>query len=222
MQHTLALMFLIPLWLNRAAVDGKVEAYFNRAFGIDTTAVSEEIVEKRRVAWWGHTGRPLLTVFAWVLAAVHAVRVVRWGIEESMPGIMVVFFLVLAAAAATFPSVKWAVIVHRSTVIVLPVILQAIFYWFNVVPMQEHGFKKMLAGPVLANALFATSTTPSFSTFVARHTKTLSTCCILRCASAGALIGCALCPPRVLHGRYGTRASGSPLNVVGAFFARTP
>ena len=76
---------IVPLWVHRVAVDGWVEACFNRAFGIDTTAVDEEIVEKRRVAWWGHTGRPLLTVFAWVLAAVHAVRVVRWGIEESMP-----------------------------------------------------------------------------------------------------------------------------------------
>ena len=175
---TCLIALLVPLWIHRVAVDGWVEACFNRAFGIDTSAVSEEIVEKRRVAWWGRTGRPLLAAFSKTMAAIHAVRAITiphgWGIVGSMPaGFIFVYFIALAAVVPKMTSVKWAVIIHRTTAIALPVILQTTLYWFDAAVMRQafrHLFFKKMLAVLLTNTLFSTSTTPSFSTFVARHT----------------------------------------------------
>ena len=80
------------------------------------------------------------------------------------------YFIALAAVVPKMTSVKWAVIIHRTTAIALPVILQTTLYWFDVAVMRQHLFFKKMLAVLLTNTLFSTSTTPSFSTFVARHT----------------------------------------------------
>ena len=166
----LVVISLTALWLNRAAVDGAVEAVFDRLLGTDAAAAAlpPAVVHARRKAWWARARPELWTLvlpqIVYCLFVCLNFFMAGWVAQSWHAGVIVFRLVVLVAGVQWMgDSSAWLPVLHRTMTMVIPTMRGLFGVWPTT---SESFFRMFLVSGTMWNTALATCTTNSFSEFV--------------------------------------------------------